>query len=265
MSTAESTVALTGEATLAGNATEDVDYRIAATLRERASALRLIYGAYLRARLGEPNDYGLRVTPYHLLPTTETFLAVCGGQTIFTMSLVIDGELGLPMECAYGQEIQTRREQGLLLGEVTCLADRRSQFERFFPVFVRVSRLMAQHAWARGLDELLVAVHPRHARFYRRFMHFEPIGPQRAYPTVRNHPAIAMCLNFARVDRERPASFETFFGQWLPEWQLQPQPITPEQAEFFRPMVDPSFRLAPVGDTYDLLGERGEESVLSVA
>jgi len=259
MSAAESTVHR------AGKTTGDVDYKNAATLRERASAFRLIYDSYLRARLGEPNDYGLRVTPYHLLPTTETFLAVCGGQTIFTMSLVIDGQLGLPMECAYGREVEARRERGLLLGEVTCLADRRAQFERFFPVFVRLSRLMAQHAWARGLDELVIAVHPRHARFYRRFMHFEPIGPQRAYPSVRNHPAVAMSLNFARVDRERPTSFETFFGQWLPERQLRPQPIPLEQTDYFRPMVDPSFRLAPVGDTYDLLGQPAEELALSVA
>lgn len=242
--------------------TEDVTYRIAATLEERASAFRLIYDSYLRAGLGEPNRYHLRVTPYHLLQTTETFLATYRGEAISTMTLVTDGELGLPMECVYRDEVDARRERGLRIGEVSCLADRRQHFERLFPVFIRLCRLMAQHAWTRGLDELLIAVHPRHARFYHRFMHFKPIGPQKAYPTVRDHPALALSLNFARVDRDRPASFETFFGQWLPAEQLEPRPITRAEIDVFRPMVDPSFRLVPVGDIEDLRGGRELERTL---
>ena len=45
------------------------------------------------------------VTPYHLLPTTEIFIAEYQGEVIFTMSLVIDGDLGVPMEHVYGDEI----------------------------------------------------------------------------------------------------------------------------------------------------------------
>lgn len=188
----------------------------------------------------------MRVTPYHLLPTTEVFLATCRGETIFTMSLVLDGELGLPMECVYAEDVARRRAQGLVLAEVSCLADRRDQFRGFLPVFLSLSRMMAQHAWCRGVHELLVAVHPRHARFYRRYMAFEPVGPLRAYPTVRNNPAVALALNFDKVDRERPASFDTFFGQWLPEDQLKPQPIPLAQSDYFRRMIDPSFRIAPL-------------------
>jgi hypothetical protein len=228
--------------------TAEVQYMIAATRKERAAAFGLVYQSYLRAGLGEPNAYEMRVTPYHLLPTTEVFLATCRAAPIFTMSLVVDGELGLPMECVYADEVARRREQGLVLAEVSCLADRRSEFLGFFPVFLGLSRLMAQHAWCRGVHELLVAVHPKHARFYCRLMAFEPIGQTRAYPTVRNHPAVALCLNFDRVDRERPKSFDTFFGQWLPEEQLQARPITPADRAYFRPRVDPTFRVVPLED-----------------
>jgi len=228
--------------------TADIQLRIASTREERAAAFRLVYRSYLRAGLGEPNPHGMRVTPYHLLPTTEVFLATCRGEAIFTLSLVLDSELGLPMECVYGEEVVTRRKQGLVLAEVSCLADRRNRFRGFLPVFLGVTRLMAQHAWCRGVHELLVAVHPKHSRFYRRFMAFTPIGELRAYPTVRNNPAVALALNFDRVDRERPKSFDTFFGQWLPEEQLKPQPITAAQREYFRPMIDPSFRPAPIPD-----------------
>lgn len=223
-----------------------VQYKVASTLEERAAALQLVYESYLCAGLAEPNPHGMRVTPYHLLETTEVFIATYGGEVIFTMSLVIDGELGLPMEVAYRHEIQARRERGLLLGEVSCLADRRKVFRGFLPVFVRLSRLMAQYAWHRGLDELVIAVHPRHAPFYQRFMAFEPFGERKNYPTVRNRPATAFALNFDQIDRERPRSFDTFFGQWLPDGQVTPQPLSQSDRDFFCPMVDASFTVVPL-------------------
>ncbi len=226
--------------------TAEIEYRVADSLDERASAFQLVYQSYLRAGLGGPNPHSLRVTPYHLLPTTEVFIAVLRGETIFTMSLVMDGKLGLPLECIYADEVGRRRRQGLLVGEVSCLADRRSHLRGFFPVFVRLSRLMVQYAQQRGLDELLVAVHPRHARFYRRFMQFKPIGEQRAYPTVQNHPAVALALNFGDVERHRPESFDMFFGQRLPDEALEPHPITETQIAFFGQMIDPAFSFVPL-------------------
>jgi hypothetical protein len=234
---------------LSQKTTADVQYKIAATRDERASAFRLVYKSYLEAGLGEPNRYRMRVMPYHLMSTTEVFIATVEGEAIFTVSLVGDGELGLPMESIYGEEVARRREQGLRLGEVSCLADRRSQFRGLFPVFLRLCRLMAQTARRRGIDELLVAVHPKHARFYRRYIHFRVIGREKSYPTVRNHPAVALSLNFDRMDRERPHSYDTFFGRPLPSELLEPRPITWAECEYFRPMVDPGFTPAPLGHT----------------
>ena len=245
--------------------TANIIYKIAATRDERAAAFRLVYRSYLRARLGEPNTHEMRVTPYHLLPTTEVFIALYQGEAIFTVSLVADGELGLPMESVYAEEVARRRERGLLVGEVSCLADRRSQFRRFFPVFLRLSRLMVQYARRQDLDELLVAVHPKHARFYQRFMDFELIGGKTSYPAVRNHPAVALCLDFARIDRERPENYDTFFGQPLPDEQLQPRPITKAQRDYFRPMVDPTFGLAPLEAAGCLSGSGNAEFGIGAA
>jgi hypothetical protein len=227
--------------------TADIDYKIAATRDERVAAFRLVYKSYLRAGLGEPIAHEMRVTPYHLLPTTEVFVAVLRGEVISTVSLVADGELGLPMETVYGREVAVHRDRGLFVGEVSCLADRRGHFRSFFPVFLKLSRLMVQYARRQGLDELLVAVHPKHARFYRRFMDFELIGEETAYPAVRNRPAVALHLDFDRIDRERPANYDTFFGQPLPDELLEPQPITLADCDHFRPMVDSSFDFAPLG------------------
>jgi hypothetical protein len=231
----------------------DIQYRIASTRQEREAAYRLVYHSYLRAGLGEENHHRMRVTPYHLLESTEVFIAICQGEVAFTMTLIMDGELGMPMESVYGEEVDGLRQRGLRLGEVSCLADRRAEFCKFFPVFIRTSRLMVQYARYRGLDGILAAVHPRHSCFYRRYMDFHKFGDEKTYPTVRNNPAVALWLEFARVDQNRPESYNSFFGQQIPFDDLQPQPIVPTDREHFQPMIDRNFLCAPINntDTYE--------------
>ena len=230
--------------------TQGIEYEIAATREEREAAFRLVYASYLRGGLGAMNAWRMRVTPYHLLPTTQVFVAKHRGEVIFTASLVADGELGLPMECVYGEAVAERRGRGMWLAEVSCLADRRAHLRGFLPVFLRISRLLVQYAVGQGMDALVLAVHPKHARFYRRYMQFEVMSPQTQYPTVRNRPAVALWLDFSRFEQELRThqNFDTFFGDELPREVLQPQPISAAECDYFRPMIDPSFRLAPLDE-----------------
>ncbi|MFC2176272.1 long-chain N-acyl amino acid synthase [Bacteroidota bacterium] len=244
---------------------EDIEYRIATCREEREAAFRLVYRSYLEAGLGQPNRYQMRVTPYHLLQSTEVFVAVLRGETIFTVSLISDGQLGLPMENVYDQEVRQRREQGLRVGEVSCLADRRSKYRKCFPVFLRLCRLTAQYAWHQGLDQLLVAVHPRHARFYQRFMDFQRIGPERSYPSVQNRPAIALSLDLVRLRQEAGKGYETLFNPAIPDEQLARAEFAPWEYEYFRPMIDPSFDCAPLSGDEDLSHHRTAEAMCGVA
>ena len=214
-------------------------------MAERKAAFRLVYRSYLRAGLIEPNPHRMRVTPYHLLPTTMIFVAKLDGTVISTMSLVCDGDLGLPMETTYGNLIQRRRERGVHIGEVTCLADRRRSFLRFLPHFCQLTRLVAHYARRLGIDQVLAVAHPRHARFYTRSMGFSMIGGLTTCPHVRNNPAVALCLDFAQVERERPMLYQTILGDPVPVDQLQPHPMPPEEIEYFEPLVDPCFRPSP--------------------
>ena len=225
-----------------------VGCRIAANHFDRCRAFRLVYDAYVNTGLGVPNEHRMRVTPYHLLPTTEIFIAESLDDVVFTMSLVMDGDLGVPMESIYGPEVAARRDAGLRFGEVSCLADCHTNRSAFLPIMVKLSRLVVQYSRRRELDELLIAVHPKHARFYRRFMGFEVFGEERSYPTVRNRPAVALCLNFESLASRRPECYEMFFGEVVPGGQLLPQPIPKRQREYFRAMIDPAFTIAPLGD-----------------
>jgi hypothetical protein len=241
---------------IADATTADIQYAIASTRHERAASFRLVYGSYVEAGLAQPNPWGMRVTPYQLLPTTEIFVAWLRGEPIFTMSLVVDGELGLPMEAIYGEEVGRLRRQGLLLAEVSCLADRRRAGRGFFPVFLRLSRLVAQYAWHRRVDQVLVACHPKHARFYERLLRFERLGKQKAYPMVRNRPAVALSLDLTQLAWQHPESHRILFHDMLPAWQLQPQPIPPSDRGFFGVMVDVSHSCVPVGSDQEDSSER---------
>src|SRR5690606_5317546 len=70
--------------------------RLAKELPEIEAALHLVYHAYLETQLIEPNPYELRMTKYHLLPTTNVFLACDNNEVVGTLTLIRDGEHGLP-------------------------------------------------------------------------------------------------------------------------------------------------------------------------
>ena len=213
-------------------------YRIARNKADRMAAFRLVYNNYLAKGLIQPNPNLLRVTEHHLLPTTTIFNAVRAGRVVCTVTLIGDGRLGLPMECIYPAEIDAARERGLYVGEVSALAVTDVGFRTFVPIFVEITRLMAQFARANGMDQFLIAVHPKHSRFYQRFMGFEQIGGLKEYPSVQNAPAVACCLDFARIDRERPACYDSFFGVPLPESELESVPMTDGEREAFGHVVD---------------------------
>jgi len=225
-------------------------FRIAHTRDDYCGAFRLVYQAYLQAGLSRPNPFGMRITPFQLLPTTEVLVAVHRGEVIATLSLVRDGQLGLPMESTYPDEVASLRARGLYLAEVSCLADRRhvrqsdGQPGPACPApatAMRLMSLMAQCAQARGVNQLLIAVHPRHARFYRRFTAFEPIGGVRTYQAVCNRPAVALALDIDRAPIEHPELYRRFFGLPFPPGALAPRPIPSELQREFEPLVTASY------------------------
>ena len=221
-------------------------FQVAQTLAELEAAFCLVHNAYVRAGLSEVNPCGMRVTPYHLLPSTEVFIAKCGPDVITTMSLIADGQLGLPMEAIYAEEIGYYRELGCSFAEISCLADRRAGLRRSFPVLFQLMRLVAQCAQRRGIDQLFIACHPRHSRLYQRLMAFSPVGMERAYPTVCSRPAVALMVDLKRRAIDQPKIHERFFGVPFSDMELEHRPISAQLLEHFRAMMDAD-PLLPIG------------------
>ena len=224
-----------------------VDYRIAATQNERKQAFSLLYECYTKARLSKPNAYRLRVLPHHLVSTTNVFVAFERNNAIATVTLIGDGQFGLPLETIYSEAAEKRRQAGLSIAEISCLAVSDSALRRFLPNFVGLTRLMAQHARYKGIDQLLAMVHPRHARIYVRLMGFQPFGTVKPHPSVGYQPALACCLDFRNIDERRPGLWNWYFGSRIPIGKLRPQPMPEEDKRYFSPFAAMSAGPKPAG------------------
>ncbi|GEM_PF-1841593 len=165
----------------------------ARSLEELKQAYGLVHTSYLSRGYIEASQSGLRFGFHNLLPETVTLVAVLRGMVIATVSLVVDSPWGLPMDEIYGEELSPLRKRGERLGEVTMLADRRREFRRTLPMVLALFRLLTDYARkVAGLDQLCITLNPRHSEFYGRLLHFEPLGPEKQYPSVQDNPALAM-------------------------------------------------------------------------
>ena len=226
--------------------------KIASTSQEWKDALGLVYRAYRTSGLIPPNIYKMRVTPYHSLPTTEVLIAKINDQTsdndriICTMSIVGDGKLGLPMENLYLEEIKKYRSQGKCLAEVSCLAN---EPDSSFSTVSQLMSLIAQCASCRGIDQLLIVVHPQHVKFYQRFLAFEIIGEQKTCPSVCDNLAVAMAMHTIKMDTSkihtskmdinnmeiyRPRAYNRLYGTPFDAGVLQYCPISTELQDEMR-------------------------------
>ena len=201
------------------------EVKIAARVGEFRSAFALVYEAYTRAGLAEPNPCGMRVTPYQLLPTTEVLVAIEQHRVVCTASVVRDGLLGLPLEDVYAEEVAGRRREGLVVAEISCLADRQDGSRTGFSSVLQLMILCAQCAKARGVDELLIAVHPHHVRFYQGFFGFQFLGEQRSYGAVLDAPAVALALDLNHLAENHPRGYERLFGKPFPAEVLAYRPM----------------------------------------
>ena len=204
--------------------------------------LSLIFADSFRVRIKARADKAefarMRVTPYHLLPSTEVLVALDHGAVSCTMSVVRDGDLGLPMESVYHEEVASLRLRGLSLAEVSCLAESHGPAAQSQSAVFQLMPLVAQLAYYRGVDQLLIAVHPRHARFYRRFLGFDVIAEERTYGKVCGKPAVALAVDLNRLAINHPRVYQWMFGEPFPGSILEYTPVPRNLPDEMRMIVD---------------------------
>ena len=111
------------------------------------------------------------------------------------------------------------------MAEVTSLADQREGENTGSSPLIKVMGFMAQRAKRRGIDELLITVHPHHVKFYQRFIGFELFGKERPYESVLDKPAVALALDLNLLHVNHPRAYERFVGKPISAAELSDQPV----------------------------------------
>lgn len=178
-----------------------IDAGLATTRAELDAASRLVHACYVRRGYASPSAGGRHVSPHLAMPSTAVFVARAAGAVVATVSLILDSELQLPCDALWGAELLAFRATGRRLAEVSALAVAEAW---------RGACLAALRGLVRGvgvygrelarLDDLCIAVHPRHAPFYEGRLHFRRFGGLEAYDAVNGAPAVGLRLDLRELD-----------------------------------------------------------------
>ena len=185
--------------------------RIAKTQFELEGAYAIVHDAYVRKGLMPPHPSGMRVSVFNALPNAATFVGWHSESIVATITLVADSPLGLPMDDIYKRELDSLRNAGRNVAEIGSFATQRPFPDRIavFPMLRPLSPL----ARSAGIDDICIAVHPRHVPFYQGLLLFEALGGLKSCGRVRGAPAVALRLDLQSLEeRARRASRQAFFS-----------------------------------------------------
>jgi hypothetical protein len=170
--------------------------KLATTRDELESAYRLLHDVYVESKFMRPDPSGMRVSVYNALPSTSTIIATWDGKVVGTVSVIRHTPLGVPLDKIF--DIRPLFSGGKRVAEISALAVakefRRNSGEIFFPLMK-----FAYEYWIRyfGLDEVVIAVNPRHSEFYDALLFFRNLSNSMVtnYDFVNGNPAVGKRLN----------------------------------------------------------------------
>lgn len=202
-------------------------YRIVRTREELEQGFSLVYKEYAsRGYIPKHYKSKLKLSLYNALPSTTTFITKKDNQVIATVTLIPDSPMGLPMDKIYKKECDSLREKGRSIAEVSQLSiDSRLFPKGWFSMFnfsklifvFKLFKLVFDYAcYTEKLDELCIAVNPKHRYLYK-FLFFEKLAGLKYYGSVNKAPAIALHLDIGpalrKKSRQRKSFQKVFYGK----------------------------------------------------
>jgi hypothetical protein len=135
---------------------------------------------------------GYSVTPPSVKePNRITLAADTEGRTVGTITLCLDGRMGLPADENFEDKLDELRAQGRRLSEPSRLAIDDNVPQRVFASLVHITYIYAHNIF--GLTDWVIEVNPRHVMFYKRMLGFQIFGQERNCTRV-NAPAVLLRL-----------------------------------------------------------------------
>ncbi|WP_459892172.1 N-acyl amino acid synthase FeeM domain-containing protein [Desulfothermus okinawensis] len=243
---------------------EKPSIKFAETKDELEQAFALVYQVYSEKKyITDPKEHKLYFSIYSLLPETVHIIAKRYLTVISTLTEIFDTEdFGLPMDVIYKDELDELREKNRNVVELSALATPREY--RWKNIFLYQVQVMYWYSLYKGVDDICIAVNPRHVRYYMNLFPFEKLGEEKMYPRV-NAPAIGlrgrvedsieeMIEIFQALDMEtpldyyfylmtgsRPIKASSIFRHDLEKVKPRPKQITADTIAYFLEK-DPSIK-----------------------
>ena len=184
--------------------------KIADTQEELEGCFRLLHDAYVAAGFMTPHPSGMRVTPYHSLPTTTTLCAKIDGRVVGTLSLVRDGVFGFPMQSAFN--LSSVRSKVGQIAEISALAIHPSCRDTGGQVLFPLMKFMYAYC-TKYFDtrHLVIAVNPDKIELYESLLFFDRL-PARVvdhYDFANGAPAVGAALDLHHALKEFQLAYGT--------------------------------------------------------
>jgi hypothetical protein len=195
---------------------------------EFEGAFRCVYRSYHRRGLVKcTRPQQLRLIRHHLLPETRVFIARVDKKIVGTLSLIEDRPLGVPLRTVFHRQVDAIAAVDPYFAEAGCLAIDDPTSSSGLYIVHHLMGMAAQAAARRGINRILIAVHPRHASFYERMAGFQRFAGPTPYPSVEGSPAVGLQLNIATLHIDFPKVWRKYFGMDFSDSALCTRLATP--------------------------------------
>lgn len=196
------------------DASELERYRVhlAETKDQLLSASRLMYSGYRTKGLATEHPAGIRYTPFWLVPTTHVLVGEDEQGLAATLSLIVDGALGVPLARVRPELVAKVKAEGRRVAEVGSLAV--AQRHRGRGLVFLLYKALYLLGRGLGVDDLLMTVRTSAVDLYRALLCFELAGPP-----INDYPGFVGAVVPMRLRlRESVDLFRERFGHLRPGW-----------------------------------------------
>lgn len=208
-----------------------LELKIADTEEELEECFRILHDAYVGSGFMKPDPSGMRITPYHALPTTTTLCAKFDGRVVGTISMIREGVFGFPLQVAF--ELEHVRAKGGQVAEISALAVhpdfRKTGGAILFPLMKFMHQYCTEYFDTR---HLVIAVNPDKIELYEALLYFDRLQDKVVdkYDFANGAPAVGAALDLQYASelfrvgyRGRPARknmYKYFFQLTMPNIKL---------------------------------------------
>lgn len=171
---------------------KDMVFKIAETKEELEQAFRILHDSYVREGYMVADASGLRITPYHAIPTTTTLIAKIGERVVGTVSLIRQSSLRLPIQTAF--DISQVTSSGDQIVEISSLAIDRSYRGTSAQLLFWLSKYVFEYCRTSfAIDFIFVTIHPRQIDLYENIILFQRLSSPSVdrYGFANGAPAVA--------------------------------------------------------------------------